>query len=1371
MIIIVNYPGYTNPATPASVQKYLWDQPWNLNRFYDVVSRGQFNYDNDYDNDGSYDIVYANLTTADLSSASFTSSCGAVQDAARGKLSNTTYPPSLYDTHVFMGPSGWACGYGVGAVGCGSYCWVAGTDHTDVTLWAHELGHNIGFHHSNDDNGTYLWEYSDYSCMMGSGVSSVAIRKGYNAVHLWRWGVINQASTTVISGPTTSFTGPLYSTYYEQEPFAASPIRLWQLGGPTGRLFLAYRSPRDTNFDRHSNFGVVNSHVTSLYVGRIMVYRMEPQGRVFNLSSGGTDSTNEGMATMIGFVDESATKSFTWEGETYAVRLWYHTDDYAMVGVGSQPSNPGLPPSSVPSEATLEANLFASPADSAAAVLTANVASMSGTSTTSATTNTFDLFRTASSSTNKTVFFRLPIRVPAATRVLEATLVLEASWGGNSASTSDNVLPVVVSVGDYDNYTSTLTGNLLNLAWSTATAVGNVHGPLVRNQEVEIPVQTLVQELVSRSNWSPGNWAVFKLSSAGDPDFFSFEATGANRRVFAGPRLRIRYAPYDELVCAAATTLEELVDCIQNQMGPYVQPEASQVIDWRDAVSSMLGGSCHFPLGASIKGLLQLREFRDASNLETYCVLMEVRDENVDGFVDKGFGTVIVYPRAQRELAHQAPHPVTDSATAAQAIGVFKATKSRVFVLSGTLRNRTGISSSCQTSYDEADVAHNDDNCFHATTQALDTFYGPLSWNVIQWHGMAADTCAGVDVFLSHGRDSVPLATDKISQLRDAILQVHPSSWSVALPGSGACTLVATANVQGRLLNGVAPASVCGTAASTYSGKFIHIEQDPGFRNASDWSAAVASTFPVPLPPPPALEAASTLLTWSDSSLASEWNVWSATTSSSGPWSLAAIRNNPSYAPTLSAGASVWWRVSALGPGGESPPSNVVLLRTAPRPPVVTSTDSLEKAVRLNLSFDNVTQNVDKITVYSCGPIQGCWYVHNFYPPWTNPKSVTITGRQNYEELQFLVTSFNGDKGEDIWSQPVSYGRALPCLYTLTPPRLLAAGSAQNASFSVSLVSGSGCLSWPTESLTWCSISSGSGSSPVTFNISSTTGSRSGNITVGSVSVFPIYQNCAWTLTPSSVQLSTAAQNVTITIATACAVDPVSNQPWVSAISWSQTRLVIEVTGNAAESRVGSVLIGNATFAITQAGAVTSPPTTGAPTTAAPTTLATTNAPTTPPPDGICNGAETCANMPQDCITTVVGDRCGDGICQTSSGEDCLNCPIDCAGKTNGPANGRYCCGLNATCTDSRCTANGYQCTVVSNPSTQYCCGSGICDPTETAISCPRDCTGVTSAPTTASPTSAPTTAAPTTGCGASGSQCSVHGNCCSNKCRGGQCT
>ena len=73
------------------------------------------------------------------------------------------------------------------------------------------------------------------------------------------------------------------------------------------------------------------------------------------------------------------------------------------------------------------------------------------------------------------------------------------------------------------------------------------------------------------------------------------------------------------------------------------------------------------------------------------------------------------------------------------------------------------------------------------------------------------------------------------------------SAWSTAASAQGltpSSEMGGTTNVQGRLINAVAADKVCGTNATASSGRFIHIEQQPGYRDAKDWIAALVSAFP-----------------------------------------------------------------------------------------------------------------------------------------------------------------------------------------------------------------------------------------------------------------------------------------------------------------------------------------------------------------------------------------------------------------------------------------------------------------------------------------------------------------------------------------------
>jgi hypothetical protein len=302
------------------------------------------------------------------------------------------------------------------------------------------------------------------------------------------------------------------------------------------------------------------------------------------------------------------------------------------------------------------------------------------------------------------------------------------------------------------------------------------------------------------------------------------------------------------LTCPSSTDLESLVTCIRTQMpqsgsGGYVAPTPTQRADWRAVVDQMLQGSCDFAVPGSLTGIAQVRTFTDTGNGRSYCLLMEVLDRNSNGFVDHGFGTFIVYKNAARQLSHQAVHPIADSTTEIQAVTIFRDTDSRSFLMAGAHRDANAAASTCRPSHPESDASHNSNTMVQATNEALLAYYGATPWVAIQWHGMAAATCPRTHVYPSHGRDVPPAPTDTIAVLRGNVRAHHPT-WDVDLPGSGACTLNATENVQGRLLNGVAADSVCGTETSTHTQRFVHIEQDPNFRSPGGWIGPIVDTFP-----------------------------------------------------------------------------------------------------------------------------------------------------------------------------------------------------------------------------------------------------------------------------------------------------------------------------------------------------------------------------------------------------------------------------------------------------------------------------------------------------------------------------------------------
>ena len=485
-----------------------------------------------------------------------------------------------------------------------------------------------------------------------------------------------------------------------------------------------------------------------------------------------------------------------------------------------------------------------------------------------------------------------------------------------------------------------------------------------------------------------------------------------------------------QLTCSSEPTLDALVTCIRNQMpgngsNGFVIPNATQQNDWRWTVGQMMQGACDFVLPASLTGIMQVRTFHDSGNGRDYCLLMEVLDADNNGVVDHGWGTFIVDPNAERELSHQAPHPIFDSTTENEAVGVFRETTSRSYLLCGAHRNSNSQTSPCQSDYKVADCAHNVANMFQPTNAELMSFYGAAEWTAIQWHGMAAATCEAAEAYLTHGRNVTPDPADDIAKLQSNIVNLQPS-WDIEVAGSGTCTLHATTNVQGRLLNGVAAANVCGTAASGYSGRFIHNEQDPGFRDPADWAPAVAATWPVTTPRPPAAPTGlgasggdSTIdLTWTPSAGAGGYNLYRGF-SSGGPYSniVSGLTSTAHSDAGLANGTTYYYVVTAENANGESAYSSEAFATPSapavPGPPTGVTASPGKKKVTVH--WDAVTgagsYNVKSSTV-SGGP-----YV--VVASGTTSTRYNHTGLDSGATYYYVVSAENAN-GESVDSAQVS---------------------------------------------------------------------------------------------------------------------------------------------------------------------------------------------------------------------------------------------------------------------------------------------------------------------------------------------------------------
>ncbi|GAB5521456.1 MAG: hypothetical protein RhofKO_37070 [Rhodothermales bacterium] len=304
--------------------------------------------------------------------------------------------------------------------------------------------------------------------------------------------------------------------------------------------------------------------------------------------------------------------------------------------------------------------------------------------------------------------------------------------------------------------------------------------------------------------------------------------------------------------CTSETTLEALVACVKGHM-PVENAEIFEVPDnaeqtaWNTVVTDMMedNGSCSVTLPAALSANFTVFQLTDTGNSRNYCVLLETTDGNADDLFDFGWGMFIVYHGATRNLSIEVPHPKNEQFTPEQGIYLFRETSARTFVMAGAHRKSVSSDSACQGpgngNYEIADAAHNIAHPYHLSTVAMDAYYTGIGANytAIQFHGMANSTCPDVTGYLTHGVSGTPAANDPVVDLRNQLAAAVPadSNWVINVPGDApVCGLNGFRNVQGRLLNGVAAASVCGTSSGgNYSGYFIHVEQEKSLRRDYAW--------------------------------------------------------------------------------------------------------------------------------------------------------------------------------------------------------------------------------------------------------------------------------------------------------------------------------------------------------------------------------------------------------------------------------------------------------------------------------------------------------------------------------------------------------
>lgn len=242
----------------------------------------------------------------------------------------------------------------------------------------------------------------------------------------------------------------------------------------------------------------------------------------------------------------------------------------------------------------------------------------------------------------------------------------------------------------------------------------------------------------------------------------------------------------------------------------------------------------------------QLWRFTDPQTKVPYLVLRE----NPKAVPLRNQGTFVVSQSWWRNIVFEAPHPLYDLNTEDEGGALLMALRARALWISGTHRCSNAQSTLCTQATDAAcdyyrvsDGGHNTRSYFHgAHLAALEVGNMPLT---VSLHGNASSSVP--EVAISDGTTRVAAGDALVNRMRSALRARNVGTVSCNLAGDNGA-LCGTTNVQGRASNN--SAEPCGIAALAGGGRFLHIEQKIGIRQAPQaLIEAFRELVPVPVTP------------------------------------------------------------------------------------------------------------------------------------------------------------------------------------------------------------------------------------------------------------------------------------------------------------------------------------------------------------------------------------------------------------------------------------------------------------------------------------------------------------------------------------------
>ena len=305
----------------------------------------------------------------------------------------------------------------------------------------------------------------------------------------------------------------------------------------------------------------------------------------------------------------------------------------------------------------------------------------------------------------------------------------------------------------------------------------------------------------------------------------------------------------------------DLVEYLQNMVngipGPgsndFIEPDAATLDTWNSVITEMVNEDYAGAHTTAQAIDYKVTEFTDDSGDEDKVYYVLQKEENT---TDNYWGTYVFNPNAiRKQLIIQAPHPIADINTGAQASYVYKNLDAWSLFISGTHRCNSNRASSCSgtteicrgfpQSYRISDLAHYISSFFQRGTEVVSDLRSNSVF--IQLHGFTKEDTDPA-LIMSNGTKIIPSRRDYLALLKDELLKIdNLLTFKISHIDLEWTKLVGFNNTQGRYLN--ESIDVCSTLAGKASGRFLHLEQYDKLRqDQQGWevlTSALREVFPL----------------------------------------------------------------------------------------------------------------------------------------------------------------------------------------------------------------------------------------------------------------------------------------------------------------------------------------------------------------------------------------------------------------------------------------------------------------------------------------------------------------------------------------------